>query len=86
MLFHVTQVHDPASCPVAAGEPADVLFDASAGGVTVHHALADAAGHTLYFVLEADDLEAVRRFLAPGGKRARATTVPVQRVGDLPRP
>jgi hypothetical protein len=86
VLFHVTQVHDHTTCPVAAGEAVDVLFDQSVNGVTVRQALADAAAHTLYFVLEADDLEAVRRFLAPGAGRARAITVPVQELSELPRP
>jgi len=35
------------------------------------------AEHTLFFIVEADDVNAIHKFLYPGFKRCTATTTPV---------
>ncbi len=76
MLFHVTQTHTPQTCPLGEGG-SDSLFDASAPGVTLRGRYGANAEHTLFYVVEAEDWQALQRFLLPGFKRATCTITPV---------
>ncbi|HET7481280.1 MAG TPA: hypothetical protein VFK89_00330, partial [Actinomycetota bacterium] len=56
MLFFVKQVHTPENCPARLDKGPDALFDADAPGVNVRYGVADVPGHTLYFLVETDDV------------------------------
>ena len=76
MLFHITQVHTPDTCPVDEGG-SNTLFDANEPGVTLIGRYGANAQHTMYYIVEADDWQAIHRFLLPAFKRATATITPV---------
>ncbi len=76
MLFHVTQRHTPESCPLNSGGSRS-LYDADAEGVTLVAAYGAYAEHAMYFVLEADDIKAVHRFLLPGFESCACDVTPV---------
>jgi hypothetical protein len=79
MLFHITQVHTPELCPKGEGG-SDSLFDATVEGVKLIGRYGANAQHTLFFVIEADDVIAVQKFLWPGFKRCTSTITPVSEV------
>ena len=79
MLFHITQVHSPELCPRDEGG-SNSLYDASAEGVTLIGRYGANAQHTLFLVVEAEDVDAVHRFLCPGFKRCTSTVTPVSEV------
>lgn len=68
MLFHITQTHDPESCPKDEGG-SQSLYDAEVDGLTLKAMYGAFAEHTIYYVVEADDISAVNKFLMPGFKR-----------------
>ena len=76
MLFHITQTHAPQDCPYGKGG-SPVLFDREAPGITVHGHWLAFPEHTLYFVVETDDINAIHAFLKPGVGRTTAQIVPV---------
>ncbi|MBT3268428.1 hypothetical protein HN371_14830 [Candidatus Poribacteria bacterium] len=76
MLFHVTQRHTPDSCPLNSGGSRS-LYDAEAEGVTLVAAYGAYAEHTMYYVLEADDIKSVHRFLLPGFGQCVCDVTPV---------
>lgn len=76
MLFHITQVHAPEHCPRDAGG-SNSLFDESVPGVTLVGRYGANAQHTLFLVVEADDVNAIHKFLWPGFTRCTATITPV---------
>ena len=82
MLFHITQVHDPADCPYGSGGSRK-FHDASVEGVTVHGVYGAFMEHTIYLVVEANDIEQVNQFLLPGMKVCTARITP---VSDQPMP
>jgi len=76
MLFHITQTHDPEDCPYGkGGSPA--LFDRDAPGITLRGYWLAFPQHTLYFVVETDDIRAIHAFLKPGTGRTTAEITPV---------
>ena len=77
MLFHITQVHSPEFCPVNAGG-SNSLFDAGVSGVRLIGRYGANAQHTLFYIVEADDVNAVQRFLLPGFRTCTSTVTPVQ--------
>lgn len=79
MLFHITQVHTPEMCPLGSGGSGS-LYDADVDGVTMIGRYGANAQHTLFFVVEADDANAVHRFLKPGFRRCTSTITPVSEV------
>jgi hypothetical protein len=79
MLFHITQVHSPELCPKGEGG-SNSLFDESVEGVTLIGRYGANAQHTLFFVVEADDVIAIQKFLAPGFQRCTSTITPVSEV------
>ena len=80
MLFMITQVHTPETCPIDAGG-ADALIDKSAQGVTVKGRWGAWSHHTIWYVVEADSLDAIQRFVEPGMKQCTCTIAP---VGESP--
>jgi hypothetical protein len=79
MLFHITQRHTPETCPVDEGG-SNSLFDATAQGVKVIGRYGANSEHVLFFIVEADDWNALQRFLLPGFRRATATITPVSEL------
>ncbi len=76
MLFHITQVHDPADCPYGHGGSRK-FHDASVEGVTVHGVYGAYMEHTIYLVVEADDFDQLNKFLLPGMKSCSTEITPV---------
>ncbi|MDX6324895.1 MAG: hypothetical protein QOK15_1249 [Nocardioidaceae bacterium] len=79
MLFHITQVHTPELCPWDEGG-SNSLYDADVEGVKLIGRYGANAQHTLFYVVEADEVNAVNRFLRPGFKRCSSTVTPVSEV------
>ena len=83
MLFHITQVHSPESCPKNEGG-SDSLFDPTVEGIKVIGRYGANAQHTLFFIVEADDVNAIHKFLFPGFTSCTSTVTPVSEV-SVPR-
>lgn len=79
MLFHITQVHSPETCPLGEGG-SDSLFDNTVEGVKLIGRYGANAEHTLFFIVETDDWQALHRFLLPGFKRATCKITPVSEI------
>ncbi len=76
MLFMITQVHRPQTCPKDEGG-ADVLIDKDAPGVTVKDRWVAVSQHTIWYLVEVDSLDAIQSFVDPGMKRCTCTITPV---------
>jgi hypothetical protein len=78
MLFLITQIHTPETCPIDAGGR-EVLHEKpeNVPGIKIVVAYGAYTEHTLYYVVEADDYNTVEKFLTPGFKRCKATITPV---------
>ncbi|MEE9249314.1 MAG: DUF3303 family protein [Dehalococcoidia bacterium] len=76
MLFMITQTHGPETCPIDEGG-AKVLIDKDAQGVTLKGRWGAWSRHTIWYLVEADNLEAIQHFLDPGMKRSTCTVEPV---------
>lgn len=83
MLFHITQVHTPDHCPKDEGG-SNTLFDATVPGIKLIGRYGANAQHTMFYIVEADDIDALHLFLFPGFKRCTATITPVSEV-PVPR-
>jgi uncharacterized protein DUF3303 len=79
MLFHITQVHAPESCPVDEGG-SNSLFDPNVPGIKLIGRYGANAQHTLFLIVEADDVNTLHKFLLPGFKRCTSTITPVSEV------
>ncbi len=82
MLFHVKQTHTPENCPYQAGGSRS-LFDAASSDVKLHGYYLAFPEHTIFLIVETDDVAKLQAFLAPGAKRA---TCEVTVVSDRPAP
>lgn len=76
MLFLITQEHTAESCPKDVGG-SKTLYDAKAEGVTLKAVYGAFSEHVIYYVVEADNLGAIHKFLDPGWTRCTATVTPV---------
>jgi len=76
MLFHVTQIHSPESCPKEAGGSA-TLYNPEAEGVKLRAMYGAFPAHVIYYIVEADDVKALNQFLLPGFLRCRCETTPI---------
>jgi hypothetical protein len=83
VLFHITQVHTPETCPKDEGG-SNTLFDPNVEGVKLIGRYGANAQHTMFYIVEADDVDALQKFLFPGFKRCTATITPVSEV-PVPR-
>jgi len=83
MLFHITHVHTPETCPYHNPEKARATFGKMLGsaeqlGVRLVGVWFDAPAHTLYIVVETDSAQKIEQFLAPGLEIGCAETRIVQ--------
>lgn len=76
MLFHITQTHAPELCPKDEGG-SKTLFDSKAKGVKCLAMYGAFPEHIIYYIVEADKIEAVEAFLLPGFKRCTSKITPV---------
>jgi hypothetical protein len=76
MLFMVTQSHKPEACPIDTGDP-DVLIDKAAQGITVNGRWGDLPRHVIRYLVDADSVDAVQRFLDPEMKICTSSVAPV---------
>ncbi len=65
MLFHVEQTHSPENCPYGQGGSRS-LHDGSVDGVEVKGVYGAFTEHVVFLLVEADDIDALHLFLAPG--------------------
>ena len=65
MLFHITQAHSPEQCPKGAAGPTRCSTPTPTG-VTLVGRYGANAQHTMFYVVEADDVDALQKFLWPG--------------------
>ena len=78
MLFLITQIHTPETCPIDAGGR-EVLHEKPENVPALKIVVAYGAytEHILYYIVEADDYNTVEKFLTPGFKRCKAIITPV---------
>ncbi len=76
MLFHITQAHSPELCPKDEGG-SKVLYNPNAEGVKLRAMYGAFAEHVVWYVVEADSIDAVQQFLLPGFKRCSCSISPV---------
>ena len=79
MLFHITQVHSPELCPKGKGG-SNSLYDDTVEGITLIGRYGANAQHSLFYVVEADDVDALQKFLWPGFSSCTSTITPVSEV------
>jgi hypothetical protein len=82
MLFHIKQTHAPQDCPYGKGGSTK-LVDRGASGVKVHGYWLAFPQHTVFYVVETDDVENLQAFLKPG---TGLTTAEITPVSDRPAP
>jgi hypothetical protein len=80
MIFHITQTHLPQDCPYGKGGSRS-LHDYQSEDVTIHGYWVAFPQHTVYLVVETDDIAALHAFLKPG---AGTTTCTITPVSDAP--
>jgi hypothetical protein len=76
MLFHVTQTHTAESCPKDDGG-SKTLYNPKAEGVKFLAMYGAFPEHVIYYIVEAEKIEAVEAFLLPGFKRCTSKITPV---------
>ena len=77
MLFHVTHVHTPETCPADDPERIKATFgkmlsNADELGVTIHSMYSNNIAHTMYTVVESDSAEGISKMMDPTLKIAHA--------------
>ncbi len=76
MVFHITQVHTPETCPKNAGG-SKVLYTPEVEGLTIRAIYGAFAEHVIFYVVEADDIKAIHEMLLPGFERCTSDIRPV---------
>lgn len=76
MLFHITQTHNPENCPKNEGG-SKTLYDPKVEGVKLRAMYGAFSQHVIYYLVEADSLQAIHKFLDPGWVRCACTITPV---------
>jgi hypothetical protein len=71
VLFHITQVHTPESCPRDEGG-SNSLYDHNVPGIRLVGRYGANAQHTLFLVVEADDVTPSTSSSGPASSGARA--------------
>ena len=79
MLFHITQTHTPELCPKEEGG-SKTLYDPKAAGAKLRAMYGAFPEHVIYYIVEAEDIEAVEGFLMPGFKRCTSKITPVSQM------
>lgn len=87
MLFHITHTHRPENCsahkPERQKDFANVMQNADEFGVKLHGSYADAPGHAVYLIAEADDAMALAGLLGPVLEYGQYEIRPVADLGQL---
>jgi hypothetical protein len=83
MLFLITQTHTPESCPKDEGG-SKTLYNPNADGVKLRALYGAFAEHVIYYVVEAETIQAVNQFLMPGFKRCECQITPVSQEPIVP--
>ncbi len=83
MLFHIQQTHTPTNCPKNEGG-SKVLYNQDVEGLELVAFYGSYSAHEIFYIVEADSMQAVNKFLDPGVTRctSRITAVvsePVER-------
>jgi len=83
MLFHITHIHTPETCPGKDPEKVrdtfgKMLSNAEQLGLKLVGAWVDGPAHTAYILVEADSAEKIFDFFEPTASIARAEVRPVQ--------
>ena len=76
MIFHITQTHTPELCPKDTGG-SEVLYNPNAEGIKLKAMYGAFSEHVIYYIVEADSLDAIHKFLDPGWTRCTCTVTPV---------
>ena len=71
MLFHITQVHRPESCPLGEGG-SNSLFDADVDGLQLIGRYGANAQHTLFYVVDAVDVDDIQGSFDPVSRAVQA--------------
>jgi hypothetical protein len=79
VLFHITQVHTPETCPRDEGG-SNSLFNPNVPGLKLIGRYGANGQHILFYIVETDDVNAIHKFLWPGFKRCTSTVTPVSEV------
>ena len=82
MLFHVTHVHTPETCPSDSPEKIKATFgkmltNADELDVKVHSLYANNIAHTVYMVVETDSAESISKMFDPTLKIATVDISPI---------
>ncbi len=76
MLLLITQIHTPEHCPKEEGG-SKILCNPKAEGVKLRGTYGAFSQHLIYYLVEAENIKAVHKFLDPGFKRCTCTVTPV---------
>lgn len=76
MLFHITQTHTPENCPKDTGG-SKTLYNPNIEGLKLRAMYGAFSHHVIYYIVEADSLQAIHKFLDPGWTRCTCTIIPV---------
>jgi hypothetical protein len=79
MLFHITQHDTPELCPKNTGG-SKTLYDPKTQGVKLLAMYGAFAEHVIYYVVDANDVEAVNDFFFPGFERCTSKITPVSQM------
>jgi len=79
MLFHITQTHVPELCPKDEGG-SKALYNPKAEGIKLLATYGAFPEHIIYYIVEAETLDAVEAFLFPGFKRCTSKITPVSQM------
>ena len=79
MLFHITQTNTAELCPKDEGG-SKTLYNPDAEGVKFLAMYGAFPEHVIYYIVEAEKIEAVEAFLLPGFKRCISKITPVSQV------
>ncbi len=82
MLFHIEQIHKPEDCPYGRGGSSS-LRDDTVTDVKLVAAYGAFMEHAVYMIVDANDIDGLNRFLAPGMK---VCTTKITPVSDHPMP
>ena len=82
MVFHITQVHTPETCPKNEGG-SKALYTPDVEGLTIRAIYGAFAEHTIFYVVEAESIRAVHEMLLPGFERCTCDIRPVTEVAII---
>ncbi len=78
MLFLITQTHTPELCPKDEGG-SKILYNPKVDGAKLLAMYGAFSQHVVYYIVEADNLQEIHKFLDPGWTRCTCTITPVSK-------